>query len=252
MPSVLDLLAVHLESTSEPLFARQVYGPDFARIADSIPAHARPVLWGMRNSYARWSDGDPFLPYFMGSIKRVHTEQMDNEDWMLCPISIDLTAPPVHAGHPLDVLFWDQLVGLRRVIAVDAADVTPSIWDVNAYRNIQCEVSSITPWATGPSSDSRRSAASNDNQIRLTISPDIVTVNATPGRLFSPPLPLSTLSSTNSVPESENMCYVKPGDLVIAKCELRCDYERESAAYCTRPLVTREYSLHCNHLSIVA
>ncbi|KAJ7109673.1 hypothetical protein C8R43DRAFT_1139623 [Mycena crocata] len=254
MPSVSDLLARRLEDPAVPLLSRAVYGPDFSRRPVGSPDCSR---CGMLNSYDVWGTGDPFLPLVVGVIDRIRPSGGNNS-----PLALRLAAPVGAAGHSLDVIYWDQLQTLRRVMDAECRGSRHEVWSAEALRDVPCELSSVEPWSSGPASDT--DPVGDVNRVYICVDVDSAVVRATPGRLFvgiaesfsserSAGSGSSVTLDHDSLPSRNRGLAI--GDLVLVRCRLFCNHVLCPDAGRTRnpgpvPLI-RSYQLVATELFVV-
>ncbi|KAJ7435206.1 hypothetical protein B0H11DRAFT_2257492 [Mycena galericulata] len=211
MPSVFDLLARRLDDQSVMLLSRSVYGPDFVRA--TVPVGSSRPAFGMQGSYIKRIDEEAFTPVLVGVIQSVAQDDSSS------PLVLSIGIPPVSAGHPIDVVCWDQLEMLRRVMYVECAAPVHTFWDPVYYRHIRHTLHAVEPWSIGPTSDTDLTPSGHTNQFFVRVESDCEIVRATPSSLFSRGAHASSSSSSSGtlddVPDfSSRARGITVGDLV--------------------------------------
>ncbi|KAJ7486255.1 hypothetical protein B0H11DRAFT_2231170 [Mycena galericulata] len=160
MPSIFDLLARRLEDRSVTLLARSVYGPDFMRA--TVPVASSRPAFGMQGSYVRRTDEEAFTPVLVGVVQSVARDASSSS------LVLSIGTPPVSAGHPIDVICWDQLEMLRRVMYIECSAPVYTFWDHVQY----CSIRAVEPWSIGPTSDTDLTPSGHTNQFFVRVESD--------------------------------------------------------------------------------
>ncbi|KAJ6540937.1 hypothetical protein B0H10DRAFT_1970963 [Mycena sp. CBHHK59/15] len=220
MPSVYDLLLRRLQDPGHCLLAHYSYGPDF--VMAPLPGQFESPI-GVRNNVNTYSfrdTGAPFHPIVIGSVEHAIGDGSG--------MRIRLGFPSTKAGHPIDVIFWDQLHVLNTVILRDSECETQQMWDHVTSRAAFHKIVEVKAWSSGPMSDTERSHGTNS--ITLHVKPSCQVSRSTPTMLFNRPRScLSDPSSTdNESPEEDDVIPAHRGicigDFLAVKCALLCDH----------------------------
>ncbi|KAJ7605252.1 hypothetical protein DFH06DRAFT_1126914 [Mycena polygramma] len=217
-----------------------MYGPDFSRNFVGFRNFGLSPMYGMLNSYHLRDSGDPFVPLLVGIVKRGGGSN--------APLDICLSIPPVSAGHPIDVLCWDQLQMLRRVMDTECADTTHSLWDADRKISIPCVLGGVVPWSTGPLSDTDNVQDGNCIYIHVPQACDVV--HSTPGRLFSTLRSEMSRSVSSTLDNTPPARTINEGDLVAISCTLHCDHRAERSGAYPQGFI-RSYRLVATKVSVI-
>ncbi|KAJ7511883.1 hypothetical protein B0H11DRAFT_2214750 [Mycena galericulata] len=250
MPSTYDLVARRFDEPDITLLSRSVYGPDFVRKALNVPDCSR-ATYAVRNAYYLRGTGGLFIPALVGVVEHIEA----NLSVPRPVLSIHLGMPPVVAGHPIDVICWDQLETLRRVIEADNRVASSRMWDPVNYRDVLCLLDAIEPWSVGPTSDTE--GGLENNRFYVNVGADCNIARSTPSKLFERSAETNS-SSASSVTLDESAGSINswvrglaPGDFVAVKCALTCDHVVGDFIGGDMRRVVRRYCLVASELSIV-
>ncbi|KAJ7912822.1 hypothetical protein B0H13DRAFT_1874408 [Mycena leptocephala] len=114
--------------------------------------------------------GEPFLPVLVGSVKRIAAPHESSKS----SLTIQLDFPSTPGGQAVDVVCWDQLHMLHRVMEMECANSTYILWDLVQRQRVHtknCAIVCSTPTglfryaASGPSGTSSSSSMTLDDHM---------------------------------------------------------------------------------------
>ncbi|KAJ7815596.1 hypothetical protein B0H13DRAFT_2461995 [Mycena leptocephala] len=199
----------------------------------------------MVDSYHDRRTGEPFLPVLVGSVKRIAAPHESSKSSQ----TIQLGFPSAPGGHAVDVVCWDQLHMLRRVMEMECANFTYILWDLVQRQRVHYVLRNVEPWSVGPASDVDPRPAGDC--IYVCVDQNCVIVRSTPTRLFryavSGP---SGTSSSSSMTLDDHTAFgvVEAGNLVAVRCTLHCNHR---AVHSEPGTFIRTYSLVARELSVI-